>query len=222
VAGKKFQMLTVTNEYEQRETKGGRRTYWKCICDCGNEVWIERSCIGEGKQKSCGCLNKPKENARRKQKLYHLFYSMKERCYNTKNPKYHLYGRKGIKICDEWLNDYSMFEQWAYENGYNDGLSIDRIDSNKDYCPENCRWITLGENSARANEGRHKNKTKLGTLYAISPDGEYIEFNNISKFEREYGINRSTIRNCAIGYESYAKTHKTRSGWEFGIVQNNT
>ena len=94
--------------------------------------------------------------SRRREKLYHIYYGMKSRCYNKNNPKYAIYGGKGIRICDEWDNNYESFKQWSLNNGYYESneprrLSIDRIDSNLGYSPENCRWITFSENSGRAN-----------------------------------------------------------------------
>lgn len=100
--------------------------------------------------------------SRRNERLYHIYYGIKSRCYNPNNPKYNIYGGRGIIMCDQWLNDYETFKEWSYSHGYkeNSNLSIDRIDSNENYCPENCQWITLSENSAKANRGLHKNKSK--------------------------------------------------------------
>lgn len=80
---------------------------------------------------------------------------MIERCYKKSNESYRLYGAKGIRICDEWLNNPSLFEEWALSNGYEENLTIDRIDSSKNYCPENCRWITREENSRWKSTTRH-------------------------------------------------------------------
>ncbi len=79
--------------------------------------------------------------------LFNKFQGMKNRCYDINHDNYYRYGGRGIKICDEWLNKPWKFQEWAYENGYQDGLSIDRINNDEDYCPENCRWVTLSENS---------------------------------------------------------------------------
>lgn len=152
---------------------------------------------------------------RRKRKLYHTFYGMKARCLNPKCPVYHRYGAKGIEICDEWINNYAAFEEWAYDNGYQPGLSIDRIDSSKGYCPENCRWISLSENSARSNLGLHKNKSKLIDPIGISPSGEVIHITNIFKFAQQYNLHYITVVAALHGRAKYVK-----SGWTF--VSNKT
>ena len=130
----------------------------------------------------------------RHEKLYHVYHGIKQRCYNRKNPNYYKYGGKGIIMCDEWLfGGYQQFKDWAIQNGYKDGLTIDRIDSDGNYDPKNCRWITLSENSARANIGRAKNKTKLSYIYAITPNGDRVDIDNISEFTRLYSLNYSSV-----------------------------
>lgn len=83
-------------------------------------------------------------------KLYQIYIEMKRRCYDRSRSNYKYYGGKGIQICAEWKMSYSLFRTWALNNGYKEGLSIDRIDKDGNYCPENCRWITRSENSRRA------------------------------------------------------------------------
>ena len=100
-----------------------------------------------------------------KTRLYRIFRGMKQRCYNEKNPAYYLYGGKGITICDEWLHNFVAFYQWALNNGYADALTIDRINSNGDYCPENCRWITPSENSRHVWENPETRKNHQKAYY---------------------------------------------------------
>ena len=124
----------------------------RCICDKEKE-WRTNNLVS-GKVKSCGCKSHylmSKNSASYKhgdanKRLYKIWTGIKQRCSNPNIPKFHLYGGKGIKICDEWKNDYINFKNWALNNNYKDNLSIDRIDSNKNYYPENCRWVTLREN----------------------------------------------------------------------------
>lgn len=101
-----------------------------------------------------------------------VWYGMRKRCYNNYPKGYGYnswYRDKGIKICDEWLNNFSAFEKWAIENGYEKGLSIDRIDRDKDYEPNNCRWVSLSENSKHANHDRQeKGKSGSGGRYSIA------------------------------------------------------
>lgn len=90
-------------------------------------------------------------------RLYNIFMHMKRRCYNPKMQNYKWYGAKGIKVCEEWKNDFIAFHKWAMSNGYNDSLSIERKDTNKDYCPKNCCWIPM----------KQQNRNKITTIKII-------------------------------------------------------
>lgn len=135
--------------------------------------------------------------ARRNEKLYHVYHGIKQRCYNTKNPKYSIYGGKGVIMCKEWYDDYDNFKTWSISHGYkpNSGMSIDRINSDGNYEPSNCRWIPIGINSARANYGRKKfNGHRSGKVigYNINTN-EKIEITNITKFAKDIGMNPSLL-----------------------------
>lgn len=100
------------------------------------------------RRKSCGCCTRGRnqKHGLSYTRIYTCWHSMKERCFNKSRPNYRLWGGKGVKICDEWL-DFNNFMQWSLANGYNDLLQLDRIDNDGDYCPENCRWTTTRINS---------------------------------------------------------------------------
>lgn len=148
--GLKFGKLTVL-EFSHTSNHGAM---WKCKCDCGNEIITRASNLKSGKSKSCGCKRANGEGYKwhtthgmSGTKLYGVYLSMKNRCCRPATERYKSYGARGIRICDEWMQDAGAFIKWAMENGYREGLQIDRIDVNGNYAPENCRFITPIENA---------------------------------------------------------------------------
>lgn len=163
IVGKKYAFLTVI-EYIGRDEKSRRK--YRCLCDCGNETIVLGDSILTGNTKSCGCYHDKlcsdrlrsyiTKHGLSKTRLYKIWKGMRYRCaaYNKDVGKY--YADRGIAVCDEWKR-FETFFNWSIENGYNDGLTIDRIDVNQGYYPENCRWITVKE--------QQRNKTN--TLYVL-------------------------------------------------------
>ncbi len=138
--GQKFNMEVIGNEVKIKN-----RIYYPMKCDCGKEKMIRSDNVS--KVQSCGCKtrNKVNLNSSDYEKLYNTWRNMMHRCYDEKSDRYYTYGARGIKICEEWKNDFKIFAKWATDNGWKVGLSIERKDYNGMYCPENCTFITMKE-----------------------------------------------------------------------------
>lgn len=139
LTGMKFNRWTVLRFDERRN----KNYYWMCECECGTIKSVNGCHLPRGASKSCGCLNKEiiTKHGLDGNKLYHVLNSMKNRCNNPNNNSYANYGGRGIKVCEEWSNNPVEFVKWANDSGYEEGLTIERINVNDGYYPGNCTWV---------------------------------------------------------------------------------
>lgn len=158
LTGKRFNRLTVIR-YLEKDERTVRTYNWLCQCDCGKIVKANANKLKNGLQKSCGCLKEERKYAigevnkkykHSNKRLYAVYKGILDRCYNPKHREYHNYGERGITVCQEWLDDYDCFAEWALANGYKPDAefgecTIDRNDVDKGYSPDNCTWITNAE-----------------------------------------------------------------------------
>lgn len=141
--GERFGYLVVIS----KASSNNRGNSWLCKCDCGNEVVLRQSYLLSSKNRnstrSCGCKAKRQNgDSLRFSRLYSIYTGMLQRCYYPLTGSYNYYGEKGIQVCDEWRNSWKLFSEWAFQNGYKNNLSLDRIDAAKNYEPNNCRWVS--------------------------------------------------------------------------------
>lgn len=177
LTGQQFGRLTVLNFHGKDKYS---HNLWVCKCECSNVCIVSTNALETKRTNSCGCLKKELNtgkfttHGKTSDKLYKIYYSMINRCANESNKNYHNYGGRGIKICDEWANDFVIFYDWSIANGYKEHLSIDRIDVNGNYEPSNCRWATTKE------QGNNK-RTNINITYG----GKTL---NLSQWAKIFGV----------------------------------
>lgn len=191
--GQRFGRLIVV---DRAENDRHNKAMWLCRCDCGKDAVILGSSLNRGKTRSCGCLQKESASIQAKRnethgmtgtRLYNIWLNMNARCFNKNHISYAYYGGRGIEVCDTWKDDAVAFRDWAIANGYRDDLTIDRIDANGPYSPENCRWISQKE---QANNRRNNRIVSYGG-----------ESHTISEWSSITGIRKDTLR------------HRIDAGW---------
>lgn len=174
---------------------------------CGTEFKANTSAVARGKTRSCGCygIRRIKEtntiHSCSGTRIYGIWNKMRYRILDTENPKYDIYGGRGITICEEWKNDVKSFYDWAMANGYSDDLSIDRIDNNGNYCPENCRWTTKSIQS-RNQRIRKDNKSGYRGVSFRKDNNKYKAQINVNKIHYHLGYFQ-TAEEGAVAYNNY-------------------
>ena len=190
LSGKTFGRLTVIGKIG---LNNHREVVWKCVCTCGQITEVPGYQLRSGTTKSCGCyktdwsIDKFTTHGLCRHPLYAIWSGMKTRCYNDCRPQFKRYGGRGIRVCDEWLSDFESFYKWSIQNGWEPGLSIDRIDNDGNYCPENCRWA---DGFTQANNSSHN--------HVIEYCGEKM---TCTQWAHRIGIKPSTLN------------ARLRSGW---------
>ena len=162
---------------------------WNCICYCGKSFEMTGKALRLNQNPCCGCNKGNKTHGESKTRLYQIWYAMKERCHNKNDKDYHYYGDVGIKVCNEWLYSFETFMKWAKSKGYNDELTIDRVDNSLGYQPINCRFATITQ----------QNRNRSNSIY-LNYNGES---KTLIEWCQKFGM---TYR---LAYSRYSK------GWSF-------
>lgn len=166
LTGRQFGMLTAIRIV--RHNGHAKCVDWLCRCQCGNEVVVNASALRTGTTQSCGCW-KERRNGWASTRLYDVYCNMMYRCYHTNNKDYRHYGGRGIAVCQEWRDSFDAFVDWALASGYDDTLtgrenSLDRIDVNGPYSPDNCRWISMADQT--------RNRRPMPCKHMLTLDGQ--------------------------------------------------
>lgn len=217
IQNEKFGKLTAIRNIDinTRRTSTAR---WLCACDCGGSKIVDEYSLKKGNCKSCGCLKKEmdsinlrknKNNQKYKNKnvnkrIYSIWLGMRQRCSNENNHRYERYGCRGIKVCKCWDSDFIAFQNWALKNGYLEGLTIERIDNNGDYEPNNCTWATAKEqaNNRHTNvvfevNGKKMNLTDIAKAYSLpysTVNSRYLAGDSLERIIRPLGEDRKSAK----------------------------
>lgn len=187
LTGQRFGRLTVIKRYGKN---GNGSATWTCLCDCGNTKVVSGHDLVEGHTISCGCSRRdPRKHGMAKTRLYRIWSHMKNRCQNPNNHAYSNYGGRGIEVCKEWSDSFVCFKEWADSHGYEEELTIERVDIDKGYCPDNCTWIT------KSKQAQNRRRCIFVTI-----DGKTL---NLQQWCNELGIDYKLVHN---------RIHKL--GWE--------
>lgn len=174
--------MTVIQDTNERRNNG---VVWICRCECGNVVKRTTGELNAGRRLSCGCIRTGATGAwknGKRERLYIIWCDIIQRCFDKNDPNYQRYGARGITICDEWRHNYPAFREWALSNGYNEQLTIDRIDNDGNYFPDNCRWTTAKVQCR--NKSNNALITYCGETHCVSEWAEILGFKRSTLAER--------------------------------------
>ena len=205
LSGKKFGRLTAI---ETVGVNSHRERLWKCLCECGNETTVNSYALVSGHTKSCGCFSvdtareRNTKHGERRSRLYRIYSNMMLRCYNKNNDNYRYYGGKGVKVCDEWRgeNGSTNFCKWAKKNGYQIHLTLDRIDSNGNYSPDNCRWVTIKQQQNNKSNNVHYNLN--GTIKTKAEWADYfgVKYSTFQTMIKRFGFDETVKKVSGDNY----------------------
>lgn len=208
LTGQKFGRLTAIKRVEDYVyPSGDKKTQWLCKCECGNNTIVRASSLKRGTTTSCGCLQKQiasKINTKHGMtgtRLYQTWKNMVGRCYYKSHTSYKYYGGRRIQVCEEWKNDFVSFYNWAINNGYTDNLTLDRINTDGDYEPNNCRWVSMRENDR--NRRTNKLLTYNGETHCYT---EWEELLNLGRGVIWYRLNNGWSIEKALTITTKQKT----------------
>lgn len=184
IIGKRFGRLVVIDLDHVDEFR--HSTWWRCKCDCGNFTTVYRGGLTSGDIISCGCYRSEHKHeyglkhGLARHPLYTVWAGMIQRCTNQKASNYSRYGGRGIQVCEEWKNDFVSFYDWSMNNGYETGLTLDRIDNHLGYYPDNCRWT---------DRQTQQNNTRRNRFVTFNG-----ETHTITQWSRILNVNHETLR----------------------------
>lgn len=220
--GQKFNRLTVI-AYEIVPCRKYSKTKWIVRCECGTLKSVDPAKVISGNTMSCGCLKSENtidfnkrtkvKHGGRQDRLYTIWQNMKQRCCGKTCKDYPQWGGRGICVCDEWKDDYAAFREWALSNGYAQGLSLDRIDVDGNYSPQNCRWAdwsTQSRNKTNSHNyminGEKKNLVDLADEYGIKY-GTLYQRVHLYKWPIEKAL-ELPVRNNSVGGENWERAQR--------------
>ena len=198
LSGRRFGMLTALEPCEKTENG----SVWKCLCDCGKVISRTSSNLLNAKTKypkSCGCYIESMKTHNKGTRLHSIWSNMKQRCNNSNSPVFYRYGGRGIKVCDEWDRCFDSFKKWATGNGYSDSLTLDRINNDKGYSPDNCRWVDM--RTQCNNTGRNHYITWNGESHTMTEWSRILGINYGTLKSRVYKYKKSDIEALEMGVD---------------------